>query len=330
MTDPTVSVILPTLNERGFIRDCLDSLEAQDSPDIVEILVLDGGSTDGTREIVAARDGLVRLLDNRGVTAAAALNLGLAESKGDVIVRADAHTLYAGDYVRRCVEVLEETGAGNVGGGMRPAGTTRFGHAVAAVTTSRFGIGPGRFHYGTEREDVDTVYLGCWRRETLERLGGWDERNLQWGAEDHELNLRLRQAGGRIVLDPSIRSWYFPRDTPRALIRQYRNYGLGKASTLAKHRTLPSWRPLAPAALVAGSVLLALVGRGAARVALPVAHGAAAATVAVRLSSGPGVDPARAFVAVEACHWAYGLGFWQGVGRIMRRAGFAARPAGRR
>ena len=326
MTSPDVSIVLPTLNERAFIRDCLDSLERQDSVDLVEILVLDGGSTDGTREIVAASGGRVRLLDNPGVTAAAALNRGLAQSKGNIIVRADAHTLYAGDYVRRCVEVLQETGASNVGGAMRPAGTTRFGHAVAAVTTSPFGIGPGKFHYGLEQQDVDTVYLGCWRRETLLSLGGWDERNLQWGAEDHELNLRLRKAGGRIVLDPSIRSWYFPREAPRALLRQYRNYGLGKASTLAKHRTLPTWRPLAPAALVAGSILLALVGRRAARLALPIAHGAACTAIAGRLSMTPGVDAARAFVAIEACHWAYGVGFWQGVARILRRRSFDFRP----
>src|SRR2546421_3753389 len=171
------------------------------------------------------------------------MNTGIAEAKGDVIVRADGHTLYSPDYVRRCLEVLAETGADNVGGPMRPVGTTRFGRAVAAVTSSPLGVGPGKFHYARERLEVDTVYLGCWRRSTLETLGGYDETDLQWAAEDQELNYRLRRTGGRILLDPSIRSWYFPRETPRALVRQYFNYGVCKASTLAKHSTLPTWRP---------------------------------------------------------------------------------------
>jgi glycosyltransferase involved in cell wall biosynthesis len=290
----TVSVILPTLNERAFIRDCLDSLVAQDFTDVLEILVVDGGSTDGTRDIVACFGAPVRIVDNPRVTAAAALNIGLAEAKGVIVVRADAHTLYARDYVRRCVEVLEETGAANVGGRMRPVGTTSFGRAVAAVTSSPLGVGPGKFHYADERVDVDTVYLGTFRRELLEQLGGWDESNLQWGAEDHELNLRITEAGGRIVLDPSIGSWYFPRETPRALARQYFNYGIGKASTLAKHRALPSWRPLVPAGLVAAAAAGGLTGRRWRRAIVPAGYAAGGADTAGARSraTGGGAHPA--------------------------------------
>lgn len=326
----TVSVVLPTLNERAHIRDCLDSLTAQDHPDVVEILVCDGGSTDGTREIVADYGGPVRLVDNPGVTAAAGLNVGLRASRGAILCRGDAHALYAPDYVRRCVEVLEETGAANVGGPMRAVGTTAFGRAVASVTSSPFGVGPGRFHYARERSEVDTVYLGCWWRASLEELGGWDERRLQWGAEDHELNLRISSAGGRIVLDPAIRSWYYPRESGRALARQYRNYGLGKASTLSKHRRLPSWRPLAPAALVLASVGGLVLGRGAWRLAVPGAHAAFCAAAALRLAEAPGVSPPHALMATEICHWSYGIGFWQGVARIIGRRGFTNRPVGHR
>jgi succinoglycan biosynthesis protein ExoA len=327
---PTVSIVLPTLNERHHIRDCLDSLSRQDHAGIIEILVCDGGSTDGTREIVASYGGLVRLVDNPGVTAAAGLNEGLAHAAGDVLCRGDAHSLYDPDYVSRCVEVLAETGATNVGGPMRAVGTSPFGRAVAAVTSSPFGVGPGRFHYGTERSEVDTVYLGCWHRSTLEELGGWDATNLQWGAEDHELNLRITEAGGRIVLDPSIRSWYFPRSTPRALARQYLNYGVGKASTLAKHRRLPSWRPLVPAALVAVSATALVLGRGPQRVAVPAVHAAACTAVAVRLGKATGVAPVRAFAAVEICHWTYGFGFFRGGLRRLRGAAFTTRPGGHR
>jgi glycosyltransferase involved in cell wall biosynthesis len=325
MTTP-VSVLLPTLNERAFIHDCLESLARQDHPP-VEILVLDGGSTDGTREIAAGWGEPVRVVDNPRVTAAAALNVGLGEAKGDVIVRADAHSLYAPDYVGRCVAVLAESGATNVGGPMRPVGLTRFAQAVAAVTSSPFGVGPGRFHYAERQEDVDTVYLGCWRTETLERLGGWDETELQWGAEDHELNFRITSAGGRIVVDPSIRSWYFARDAPRALWRQYFNYGLGKASTLTKHRRLPSWRPLAPAALVLATA--AAAGWRRRGVLLPVVvHAGACMAVTGRIARAG--DPGRTFVALEICHWSYGLGFWAGVVRAGWRRPFDAAPRGHR
>jgi len=327
---PTVTVILPTLNEREYIRDCLDSLLAQDYSSIVEVLVVDGGSNDGTRAIVTSSEEPIRLIDNPRVTAAAAMNVGLAEARGDIVCRADAHTIYATDYVTRCVEVLDETGAANVGGSMRPVGTNSFGRAVAAVTSSPLGVGPGKFHYAAVRSEVDTVYLGCWRRQLLLDVGGYDEGRLQWAAEDQELNFRIRRRGGSIVLDPSIRSWYFPRQSAKGLRRQYFNYGVAKASTLAKHATLPTWRPLAPAALAASSLGAALLLHGPRRVALPVAHGLACAAAAVRLARDPGVAPHRAFAVLEICHWSYGAGFWAGVARALRGRPFDTRPRGHR
>jgi GT2 family glycosyltransferase len=327
-TQPTVSIVLPTLNEQSFIADCLRSLLAQDYRGVSEILVVDGGSTDRTRQIAEGLGPPVRIVDNPRVTAAAAMNAGIAAAAGEVIVRADAHSLYDPGYVGSCVRVLEETDADNVGGGMRAVGTTRFGRAVAAVTSSPFGVGPGRFHYSQEREEVDTVYLGCWRKSTLQRFGGFDEEGLQWAAEDQDLNFRIRSAGGRIVLDPSIRSWYFPRETPRALARQYFNYGVCKASTLKKHRSLPSWRPLAPAALVAVAALLLPSRR--LRFAVPIAHLGGAAVVARKVAKESHVSPIDAAKVVAICHWAYGLGFWSGIGRIVSGRPFVTRPGGHR
>lgn len=325
-----VTIVLPTLDERAHITDCLDSLLAQDYPAIAEILVVDGGSVDGTRDLVGARGAPVRLVPNPRVTAAAAMNVGLAEATADVIVRADAHTLYAPDFVTRCVEVLETSGADVVGGPMRPVGTTAYGRAVAAVTSSPAGVGPGRFHYAREAQDVDTVYLGTYRKEVVTAAGGYDEDDLQWAAEDQELNYRLRRAGRRIRLDPSIRSEYFPRQTPRALWRQYFNYGLCKASTLRKHGRLPTWRPLAPAAMVAATALAALLGaitrRPTVAVAPVAAYVAGAGWVALRLGDRPGVAPHRAFGALSVCHWAYGLGVWAGVLRIVTGRRFDTRP----
>lgn len=329
-TLPPVSVVLPTLNERGYVTDCLTSLLAQDYPSIDEILVVDGGSDDGTRDLVEAFGGPVRVVDNPRVTAAAAMNVGLAEAANDLIVRVDAHTVYAADYVRRSVEALEDSGADVVGGPMRAVGVTAFGRAVAAVTSSPLGVGPGRFHYADEPQDVETVYLGTYRREALDEVGGWDETDLQWAAEDQELNYRLRLQGRRIRLEPSIRSVYFPRQTPQALWRQYVNYGLCKASTLKKHRTLPYWRPLAPAALVAGTVAAMAVGVATRKPALalaPIATWCALAGVAAAgMADDPGVAPHRAFGALAICHWGYGLGFWRGLGRILTGRPFDARP----
>jgi len=142
-----ITIILPTLNERGYIRDCLDCLKNQDYPNIVEILVVDGGSKDGTQEIVMAEGGNVRLIDNPRMTAAAAMNVGIQECTTALYVRVDAHTLYTTDYVSQSVATFNESDAKVVGGPMRPVGTNPFGRAVSAVTTSPLGVGPGRFHY---------------------------------------------------------------------------------------------------------------------------------------------------------------------------------------
>ncbi len=330
---PPVTVVIPAHNERKYIVDCLHCICRQDYPAIVEILVVDGMSDDGTREIVRRWGDRVRLVDNSGRTAAAAMNRGLAEATSEIVVRVDAHTHYTVDYVSRSVEVLIESGADWVGGPMRPAGVSSFGRAVAAVTSSPLGVGPGRFHYATTAADVDTVYLGTFRRSVVVEVGGYDDRQLQWAAEDQELNFRLRQAGHRIRLDPRIRSTYFPRQSPGALWRQYFNYGMCKASTLAKHKTLPYWRPLAPAAMVAGAVVVVVAGLAGGRRALVMApivgYGTAATAAAVALSNDPGVAPHRALAALSICHWSYGLGFWAGVSRIVRRRRFDSRPGGR-
>jgi GT2 family glycosyltransferase len=262
------------------------------------------------------------------------MNVGLAAAANDLIVRADAHTLYEADYVSRSVETWQTSGADWVGGPMRPVGTTGFGRAVAAVTSSPLGVGPGRFHYADDACDVETVYLGTFDRRIVDEVGGYDETELQWAAEDQELNYRLRRAGRRIRLDPRIRSWYFPRETPSSLWRQYANYGMCKASTLKKHRTLPYWRPLAPALMVGASALWAVVALGRRRpvvAVLPVAgYAAGASLAALRLADDPGVAPHRALAVLGLCHWGYGVGFWRGMGRIVVGRPFDSRPRGHR
>lgn len=329
-----ITVILPTLNERGYIRDCLDSLAAQDYPNVVEILVVDGGSTDGTTEIVESEGGKVRLLHNPRMTAAAAMNIGIQAASTEIFVRVDAHTLYATDYISQSLKTFTESKAEVVGGPMRPIGTNPFGRAVSAVTTSPLGVGPGKFHYSETLEEVETVYLGTFRRSFVQEVGGYDEIGLQWAAEDQELNYRIRKAGGRIILDPDIRSTYFPRDNARALARQYHNYGMCKASTLAKHKTLPYWRPLVPALMVLASILwipLTIIPGVIWLAPLPfILYTLAITTIGVRMSRTRGVTPHRVAIAMTICHWCYGFGFWRGVGRIITLRKFDNRPRGGR
>lgn len=258
---PSVAVILPTFNEEDFIDECLASLADQDYPGTLTVIVADGRSTDTTRTKTEAwTDRLdVRIVDNAERVQSEGLWLAALSTDADVLVRADAHTTYASGYVRRSVEVLGESGATAVGGPMTPQAPSRFGQAVARMMQTPLGIGPGAFHHGGPRRDVDTVYLGAFRRETFLSLGGM--RTFPSGvAEDADFYWRLRLTGGRVLLDPSIRSTYRPRETWRSLALQFSGYGLGKADMLFVNGVWPSWRPFAPLALVLGLAFGLLAG----------------------------------------------------------------------
>lgn len=252
---PTVAVLLPTLDEAESIDACLASLAAQDYPGDWGIVVADGGSADATKILAEAwTDRLhLRVIDNPARVQSEGLWLAAQATDAEILVRADAHTTYAPDYVRRSVEVLSETDATAVGGPMVPASSSVFGQAVARVMRSPLGIGPGAFHHGGERREVDTVYLGAFRRERFLALGGM--RTLPSRvAEDADFYWRMRREGGTVMLDPSIGSSYRPRESWPDLWRQFLRYGRGKADMLFVNGVWPSWRPLAPLLLVLGLV----------------------------------------------------------------------------
>jgi len=248
---PTVSVGLPVLNEEHYLSACLDAVIRQSYPNIVEVLVADGGSSDGTRELVIAYpDVRVRLLENPRRNRPAGLNVALDAATGDIFVRVDARTLIAKDYVERCVDALALTEAAMVGGPMRFTASTPAERGIRAAMTSRLGAGPAQFR----REQgggrfVDTVYLGAYRMETMRRLGGYDE--LFGGNEDAEFAWRAQRAGG-VYLDPDISSTYAVREGFGPLWRQFRRYGRARAITIRKHPRSLSPRQLAVPALVLG------------------------------------------------------------------------------
>ena len=245
---PTVTVAIPVLNEEANIDACLDAVSHQTYRNVVEVLVVDGGSTDRTREVAARRPG-VRVIDNPRRIQAAALNIALTEAKGEVFVRVDGHCLIASDYVERCVEVLSSTGAAMVGGSMAPVGRSPRQRGIAAAMSSRIGAGPARFHTTGPAGWVDTVYLGAYRVQAALEVGGYAED--QAVNEDAELAVRMRRLGG-IRFDSTIRSTYHPRDRLTALARQYFRYGAGRAATIRKHPSSIAFRQLAPLGLLAG------------------------------------------------------------------------------
>jgi succinoglycan biosynthesis protein ExoA len=324
---PFVSVIMPVRNEAGFIERSLGCVLGQDYPaDRMEVIVADGMSDDGTRELVhaaAKRDGRVRLVDNQGRIAPTALNAALTGARGTIIVRVDGHTEIASDYVRQCVRELERTGADNVGGRMKAGGNGSICRAIAAATSSAFGVGGARFHYSEAEEWVDTVYLGAWRRSTFDSLGLFDEELVR--NQDDEFNYRLRAAGGRILLSPKIRSLYYGRSSLSSLARQYFQYGLWKVRVLQKHPRQMRLRQFVPPLFVAALLMLALGApfSRAARVGLVGLLGmyalvslVASASAAIRT----GFHSVFLLPVVFAIlHLSYGLGFLAGLIRFRGR-----------
>jgi GT2 family glycosyltransferase len=313
---PTVSIILPVFNEAGFLDPCLASLQAQDYGERIEIVVADGRSTDGTRERLAdlAQRGVVTVVDNPRRRQWAGLNLAAAAASGEVLVRVDGHSTYASDYVSRSVAALAETGATAVGGRMIPESDSPVGRAIASAMASAWAVGPARYRHQAHRSLVDTVYLGAFRKQDFERLGGY--RELPGVAEDADLYFRWRRQGATVMLDPSIQSTYRPRDSWKGLARQYYRYGWGKADMLYANGVLPSLRPLAPLGLVVGLAGAAAAGAGRRTwwplAALASLWGTVLGLIGARAGDGM-VHRGRTAVAAGLMQLSYGIGLAAGM-----------------
>lgn len=255
-----VTIVVPCRNERKGIAKLLDSILKQDMTGLDwEVIVADGMSDDGTREILGQygeKEPRIRLIDNKGLIVSTGLNAALREAHGDVVLRMDAHTEYAPDYVRSCVETLLRTGAQNVGGPARTRSSGLVQRAIALAYKNPFACGGARFHIADFEGYVDTVPYGCWRKGTLEALGGFDESLVR--NQDDELNLRITRSGGKIWQSPLIQSWYHPRDRVSRLFRQYFQYGFWKVAVIKKHRLPASVRHLVPAAFVLANLVFLL------------------------------------------------------------------------
>src|SRR3954453_8220037 len=333
---PAVSVVLPVLNEEPYLRAAMAAVLGQDYPAAVEVVIALGPSRDRTDDVAAAisaEDSRVTTVANPSGRTPEGLNRAIAQTRYSVIARVDGHSELPSDYLRIAVEALQRTGADNVGGLMWAEGRTPFEHAVARAMTSRFGVGNAPFHVGGEEGPADTVYLGVFRRDVIERVGGYDERFSR--AQDWEMNYRLRQKGGLVWFTPRLRVAYRPRGDVGSLASQYFHYGRWRYEVMRRHPGSVNLRYLAPPVAVlalAAGLVLALIGLVAwpcvlLGFALPLTYVAAVLLAAVATSRGLS-RAARVQMALvyPTMHLSWGVGFLKSVTTYRQRGRQSPRP----
>jgi len=330
---PLVTVIVPCRNESKFIESLINSLLEQDYPkEKVEIIIADGMSDDGTREILqsfSSRYPRIKIVDNPEKIVSTGLNAAILHAKGNIIVRMDCHTKYASNYITECVNVLKVSDADNVGGPWIAVGISYLQKAIAAAFQSPFSCGGAGSHRTTFEGEVDTVYLGCWRKDTLLKLGLFDESLVR--NQDDELNYRIIRSGGKIWQSLNIKSWYYPRPSLKALFKQYYQYGYWKVRVIRKHGRPASFRHIVPAAFVFAALtsFITSIFSPAMRISLiavlaPYAVFNFGASVITAKKTSWSYLPVLPLV-FGAFHFGYGLGFlhglvaqWLGLARCTR------------
>lgn len=314
---PRVSVVMPVRNERPYLPAALRALQEQTLPaHQFEVLVVDGGSSDGTTDLVTAAgadDDRIRLMGGPGVNCPAGLNLGIAAANGAYIAKVDGHGYVNHEFLATAVAYLDANPTvGCVGGLIVPIATTPTEHANSIARFSRLGVGGGVYTADAVVQEAETVQCGVYRREALLQAGGFDE-DLQFG-EDEEANYRVRQAGWSIVLHPAMRYSYYIRPTLSSLFRQYRSYGEARVKVVRKHPAFLRVRHAAPAVVVVAlgvSAVGALIDRRAAPVFAGVwggyggVIGVGAVVLSLRNQFG---QPWRVGASLLALHMGYGLG----------------------
>ncbi len=315
---PEVTVVIPARNEAAFIGPCLESVLRQ-SFDRMQVVVVDGASSDDTVAIVSsfqASDARVELLQNHRSIIPASLNQALAAARGRWFIRIDAHATVPTDYVATLVRHLESGRWGGVGGRKDGIGLTTQGKAVALAMSSPFGVGNSAYHYATSPQEVDHIPFGAYPVELARRLGGWDERLVV--NQDFEFDFRVRRAGYKLLLDPTLVVDWHCQQSISALCRQYLRYGRGKAHVARMHPASLRARHLAAPALLASwaaAILLAVGGRR--RTAIAVVTPYAVAVLGASTWTGrhaPTFAVARHLPgAFLAMHVGWALGFWRGI-----------------
>jgi len=243
-----VSILVPCRNEIEHIETFLKNMASIKFPDGgLEIIIIDGQSTDGTKEYIDSKLtelGIARLIENPDLVVSSGLNKGLRVARGEIIVRMDVHCEYDREYLCKCIDLLEERRGDNVGGACRARGKTYIARAIGAAFQSGLTIGGARSHDLNYEGIVDSVFLGCWRKEVFDAVGDFDEELIR--NQDDEFNIRMRKCGYSVWQSRSVKSWYAPRKTLWSLFRQYTQYGYWKVAVIKKHKSIASLRHLVP------------------------------------------------------------------------------------
>lgn len=319
----SISVIIPARNEERSIKACLEGLLSQTLlPN--EVIVIDGQSADRTVAIVedfSRRDPRIRVVPNERRVTPVALNIGLAESSGDYLIRIDAHAVPEPDYIERIVKHLDSGEYAGVGGvKVAAGGNSMMGEVIAGALASRFGVGGSKYHYATVPEEVDHIPFGAYRRSDLEAVGGWNPQLLV--NQDFELDYRMRASGRRLLLDPNIRIRWKSSQNLRDLSHQYARYGTGKAAVVGMHpRSVKPRHLLLPILVVVMPVglLFSVLTRRPwmATILLPYAAFLGAGSADEKLHGGQMRRAAIAPVVLLTMHFSWGFGFWRGVARAL-------------
>ena len=320
-SQPFVSVIMPVRNEAGFIERSLSAVLAQDYPsNRIEVIVADGTSTDGTREILSGLQGRypqLQVIDNPSQNASSGLNAALDRARGEVIIRIDGHSLVARDFVKENVAVLQEQPqAWSVGGPIVHTADTLFGKAAAMAMSHPFGVGNAFHRFSNYEGYAEGAQFPAMRRWVFERVGRFDEQLVR--NQDDEFNYRIRKAGGKIYITPRIRYTYYVREETRQLFRQYFQYGFWRIKVISKHRRLIALRQLIPAlfylampalllwGLLLGQIIIALI--------LPAFYAAVLIIAGLSARGKAGFKVASLVpLATATIHAGYALGFIYGL-----------------
>ncbi|MEU8564962.1 glycosyltransferase family 2 protein [Streptomyces cyaneofuscatus] len=328
---PAVSVIMPVLNEERHLRNSVRHILEQEYAGEMEVVIALGPSADRTDEIAAqlvAEDPRVHTVPNPTGRTPAALNAAIKASRHPVVVRVDGHGMLSPNYIATAVRLLEETGAQNVGGIMHAEGENAWEDAVAAAMTSKIGVGNAAFHTGGQAGPAETVYLGVFRREALERAEGYNVEFIR--AQDWELNFRIREAGGLIWFSPELKVQYRPRPSVKALAKQYKDYGRWRHVVARYHSGSINLRYLAPPTAVVAIAAGLVLGATVTPWALLVPGGYLAAITAGSLPAGKGLSlKARAQipVALATMHMCWGFGFLTSPRSLAKRVIASRRPS---
>ena len=299
-----VSFVMPVLNEQDYLAIAVESVLSQKTPGKKQLVLALGPSTDKTNQIaesLAKKYRTLILIENPTGLTATGLNLAIGKSSYETVIRVDAHSELSDNYAASAVKILNATGAANVGGMMIAKGRTAFQRAVAFGYNSRFGLGGGSFHVGGNSGPADTVYLGCFRKSIITELGLYEAKWVR--GQDWELNLRIRQAGHTVWFDPELKVGYYPRESIKALGKQFYSTGVWRGALTKQNPMESSFRYWIPPLLVVASLL---------QVPLWV-YLFAVALVSFGVSK---LDLSSKFwllAVLPTMHFSWGIGFWVGL-----------------